>query len=55
MYGNETVLWKEINIRVVQMDNLIGLLGIGRMYKDDKGVVRSDEKGVDGRIDEGVL
>ena len=33
-YGSETVLWKEkerSRIRVVQMDNLRGLLGIRRM------------------------
>ena len=34
MYGSETMLWKEeekSKIRAVQMDNLRGLLGIGRM------------------------
>ena len=34
MYGSETILWKEkyiSRIRAVQMDNLIGLLGIRRM------------------------
>ena len=34
MYGFETMIWKERSrIRVVQMDNLKGLLGIKRMDK----------------------
>ena len=43
MYGRETMLWKEkekSRIRVVQMDNLRGLIGIRRM---DRVVVRSEE------------
>ena len=35
-YGSETMLWKEkrkSRIRVVQIENLRGLLGIGRMYR----------------------
>ena len=34
MYGSETMLWKEkerSRIRAVQMDNLIGLLGIRKI------------------------
>ena len=32
LYGSETILWKERSrIRVVQIDNLRGLLGIGRI------------------------
>ena len=36
MYGSETLIWKEnerSRIRVVEIDNLRGLLGIRRMYK----------------------
>ena len=61
MYGSETMLWKEKErprIRAVHMDNLRGLLDIGRM--DIVTNVRIRElcgvaKGVDERIDEGVL
>ena len=56
MYGSETMIRKEkkrSRIRVVQIDNLRGLLGIRRMDNArnddnecmDKGVVRSDERG----------
>ena len=36
MYGNETMIWREkerFRIKVVQMNNLRGLLGIRRMDK----------------------
>ena len=36
MYGNETVIWNEkerFRIRGVQMENVRGLIGIGRMDK----------------------
>ena len=45
-YGSETMIWKEkekSRIRVVKMDNLRGLLGIRRMDKVPKVVVRGDE------------
>ena len=42
MYGSETVIWKEerSRIRAVQMDNLIGLLGIRRMDKVPNAWIR---------------
>ena len=48
----------EIWIRVVQLDNLIGLLGIRRMYSVPNARIRelfAVTKGVDERIEEGVL
>ena len=42
-YGNKTIVLRErerSRIRVVQMDNLRGLLGMRRL---DKGILRSDE------------
>ena len=61
MYDSETMLWKEkerSRISVVQMDNLRDLLGIKRMDKVPNVWVRElckVKKGVDGRIDEGIL
>ena len=55
MYGSETMLWKkeEISrIKAVQMDNLRGLLGIRMMDRVPNARVK---KGLDERIDEGVL
>ena len=47
VYGSETMIWKERSrIRAVQMDNLIGLLGIRRMNKVPNAHIRelcSDE------------
>ena len=42
MYGSETMLWKEeiSRIRVVQTDNLRGLLGIRRMDSIPNGRIR---------------
>ena len=61
MYGSKTMIWKEkdrFGIRAVQIYNLRGLLGIIRMdrvlntrIRELCGVI----KGVDERIDEGVL
>ena len=57
----ETMLWKEkerSRIRVVQMDNLRGLLGINRMDRVPNARIRElcgMKKGLDERIDEGVL
>ena len=48
------MLWKEkerSRMRVVQMDNLRGLLGIRRMNRELYGV----RKGLDERIDEDIL
>ena len=49
MHDSETMLWKERSrIRVVQMGNLIRLLGIRRMDSPkcrNKGVVQSDKGG----------
>ena len=53
MYGSKTMLWKEkekSRIRAVQMDSLRGLIGIRRMDNP-----KCTDKGVDERIDEGVL
>ena len=60
MYGSETMLWKEkerSRIRGVQMDNLIGLIGIRRMDRFLNAWIRVCRvtKGVNERIDEGVL
>ena len=55
------MLWKEKEIskfRVVQMDNLRGMLGFRRMDRVPNAVIRKlcgVTKGVDERIDEGVL
>ena len=60
-YGSETMLWKgkeRSRIRAVQMDNLRGLLGIRRMFRVQNariGELWGMAKGVDERIDEGVL
>ena len=58
-YGSETILWKERpRIRAIQMDNLRGLLGIMRMDRVPNAWIRElcgVTKGVDERIDEGVL
>ena len=60
MYGFETMLWKEkkrSRIRVIQMDNLRGLLGIRRMDRVPNARIRElcgVTKGVDER-NEGVL
>ena len=42
MYGSETVIWREegSRIRVVQMDNFKGLLGIRRMDKVPNAQIR---------------
>ena len=51
MYGTETMIWKEkerSRIRGVKMDNLRGLLGIGRMDKVLNAEIKklcSDERG----------
>ena len=60
MYDSETMLWKEerSRIRVVQMDNLRGLLGIRRMDRVPNARIRElcvVKKGLDERIDECVL
>ena len=61
MYSNETMLWKKnerSRIRVVQMENLRGLLGVRRMAKVLNARIRElcgVTNGVDERIDEGVL
>ena len=55
------MLWKEMErprIRTLQMDNLRGLLDIMRMDRVPNTGIRElcgVEKGLDGRIDEGVL
>ena len=54
------MLWKKerSRIRAVQMDNLRGLLGIRRMNSVQNAWIRElcdVKKGVDERIDEGVL
>ena len=60
-YGSETMLWREkerSRIRDIQMDNLRGLLGIRRMDRVQNGQIGElcrVTKGVDERIDEGVL
>ena len=59
--GTETMLWKEkerSRIKTVQMDNLNGLLGVRRMDRVQKARIRELcelRKGLDERIDEGVL
>ena len=61
IYVSETMIWRwkdSSRIRVVQMGNIRGLLGIRRMYEVLN--VRVEElcgvtKGVDERIDEGIL
>ena len=61
MHGSETMLRKEkerSRIRAVQVDNLKGLLGIGRMDRVPNARIRElcgMKKGQDERIDEGVL
>ena len=43
IYGNETMLWREkgrSRVRAVQMDNLIGLLGIRRMDRVPNAQIR---------------
>ena len=61
MYGSETMLWRKkerSRVRAVQMDNLRGLRGIRRMYMVPNARIRElcgVRKGLDGRIDEGVL
>ena len=61
MYGSETMIWKEkerYRVRAVQMDNLRGLLGIRRMDRLLNAPIRElygIKKGVDERIDEGLL
>ena len=61
MYGSETMLWKEkkrSKIRYVQMDNLRVLVGIRRMGRVPNALIRElrgAAKGVDEKIDEGVL
>ena len=60
-YGSETMLWKEkerSRDRVVQMDNVRGLLGISRMDRVPNARIRElcgVKKCLDERIDEGVL
>ena len=55
------MLWKEkerSRVRVVQMDNLRGLLGIKRMDRIPNARIRElcgVKKGLDKRIDEGML
>ena len=60
LYGSKTMLWKkEISrVRAVQMDNIRGLLGIGRMDRVPNAWMRElcrVKKGLDERIDEGIL
>ena len=61
MYSRETILWKEkerSRIKVVQMDNPRGLLGIRRMDRVPNAQIRElciVNKGLDERIDEGIL
>ena len=61
MYGSETMLWKEKDIstiKAVQVDILRGLLGIRRMDRVLNAQIRElyrVKKGLDERIDEGVL
>ena len=60
-YGSEARIWREeerSRIRVVQTDNLRGLLGIRRMDKAPNARIRQlcgVTEGVDEKIDEGVL
>ena len=61
MCGSKTMIWMEKKrplIRVVQMDNLRGLLGIRSMDRVPNARIRElcgVTKGVDERIGEGVL
>ena len=61
LYDSETMLWKEkenSRVRVVQMDNLRGLVGIRQMDRVPNAWIRElcgVKKGIDERIDEGVL
>ena len=61
MYGREKLIWREkerSRIRDVQMDSLIGLLGMRRIDKVPNAWIRQlcrVTKGVDEKIDEGVL
>ena len=61
MYGSKTMLWKEkerSRIRAVDIDNLRGFIGIRRMDKVPNAWIKELcrlKKGVDERIDEGVL
>ena len=60
-YGSETMIWREKDrsrIRTVNMDNLRGLLGIRGMDKVSNARIkqlRGVTKGVNEKIDEGVL
>ena len=60
MYGSEAMIWKEeerSRIRVVQMDKIRSLLGIGRMDRVPNARIREFcgvAKGVDERIEEDV-
>ena len=60
IYGSATMIWKKerSRIRTIKMDNLRGLLGIRRMDKVPNAQIKElcgVMKGVDDRIDEGVL
>ena len=61
MYDSETLLWKEkeiYKIRAVQINDLRDLLGIRRMNRVSNAQIRElcgVTKGVDERIDEGIL
>ena len=61
MCGSETMIWKErerSRVRVLQMDNLRGLLVIRRMDRISNARIRElcgVRKGLDERIDESVL
>ena len=61
MYGSEKVLLREkgrSRVRAVQMNNHRGLLGIIRMDRVPKSWIRElygVSKGLDERVDEGVL
>ena len=61
MYGSETMIWREkerSRIRIVQRDNLRGLLGIRRRDKVSNARIMQlcgVTKGVDEKIDESVL
>ena len=60
-YGGETMIWRQkerSRIRVVQLDNLRGLLGIRRMVRVLNARIRQlcrVMKGVNERLYEGVL
>ena len=60
MYDSETMVWKEkerSRIRAVEMDNLIGLLGIRRMDRVPNALIRElcgVTKRLDERADEGM-